>query len=210
MVTTTQFVGQFITFFFMISFWSLVVKENIAYRFVTNIYIGLSMGNFFVMAIKYLASNTFPKITSGAAIDLIIPVILGFLLWTTLYQPLGYLARWGTAIMLGAGTALSMQGQLASDLMTQLVATIKLDPTNINSILIWIMVIASMSYFIYTFTQKHILGEGYLPKFGRIILMTTFGARYANALMSRVGVGYPMLRDHVIYFIMKVLGLRPW
>jgi hypothetical protein len=208
MVSMNVFVGELLTFFFMVAFWSIIVKENPAYRLVTNVYIGLSMGNFFVMAVKYLMDNTVPAISKGS-VHLIFPIILGFLIFTTLYQPLGYLARWGTAIIMGAGTALAMQGQLSADLMTQLIATIKLTPS-VNSILIWIMVIASMSYFVYTFTRSPIIGEGIFPKFGRVILMTTFGARYANALMSRVGVGYPMLRDHVIYFILKFLGLKPW
>jgi len=208
MVTSTVIVGQLVTFLFMVCFWSIIVKENPAYSFVTNIYIGLSMGNFFVMAVRYLQLNTIPAITRGS-VTLLIPLILGVLLFTQLVPRISYLARWGTAIVIGAGTALAIQGQLSADLMTQLISTIKLQPT-VNSFLIWIMVIASISYFIYTFKVKHVLGEGYLPKFGRIILMTTFGARYANALMCRVGVGYPMLRDHVIFFILRVLGLKPW
>jgi hypothetical protein len=203
----------FLTFFFMIAFWSLIVKETMLYRFAEHVYVGLAIGNSFVMSVLYLTGNTVPAVSKGN-VTYIFPIVLGVLLFTALRRPISYMARWGSAIIMGAGTALAIQGQLGADLVQNVRATMVILPEltlrGINSILIPIMMLSAFTYFIFTITKPPFLGEGWLPKFGRVVLMATFGARYANGLMSRVGVAYPMLRDNVIYFVLKVLGLMPW
>ncbi|MFH0848529.1 MAG: hypothetical protein V1857_03415 [archaeon] len=201
------------TFFFMIAFWSITIRENPLYRLAEHIYIGLAVGNYFVMSLLFLKDNTAPAISRGMY-SYIVPLILGTLLFATLSKKVSYMSRWGSAMILGSGTALAIQGQISADLIANARATMmviaEFSLRGINSVLVPIMLVAALSYFIYTMEKRPLLGEGWLPKIGRLVLMTTFGARYANGLMSRVGVAYPMLRDNVIYYILRVLGLMPW
>lgn len=174
-------VGAFLT----LAFWSFLFKENPVFDFAEHLYIGLAAGQAIVMGwtnVRNLALNPLTREGKTAAI---IPLILGLMLYTRFLGPeLKWLNRIPTAFIVGVGTGLAFTRFTQSDLIGQIRGTM-LNLGSVNSLIIALGTLATISYFFFTTESKAISS---LNRIGRLTMMIAFGSAFGNTVMGRLSL----------------------
>src|SRR5512137_3010606 len=80
----------------------VLYKENPGYRIAEALFVGISLGNVVVMAVRSLLSSGVNPLLGGD-LRLALPVTLGLLLFTIYSKKLGKLSQWPIAVMSGVG-----------------------------------------------------------------------------------------------------------
>lgn len=174
--------------------WSLLYRENFAFRVAENLTIGLFLGftvytglgviwSRVIMAYSDFAAGS---ISGLALISMYVAAFLGVLTWTRLYEPTQWLARWPLAVLTGLGTGIAVRGAVEAQIVEQLVMPnwAAGGLATINAILIAIGTLTVLSYFLFTQRQE---GPLYATAFiGRIFMMVAFGTMLGLFLMSNI------------------------
>lgn len=167
---------------------SIMWKENPLYRITEHMMIGATAGLSVFMAYDTLQKNAFTQISQGSY-DLVIPVILGLLLFSRYSNRMKYLNRYPIAIMLGVGLGLAVRGIVEANIINQIVnmaVPLSGGPVQkLETIIVPISAIATIVFFI--FTTEHRGPIGRIAKIGRWSLMIMFGYLFANASLTRFG-----------------------
>ena len=208
-------VGETVTVLFIIMAWSYLIKDNILFKFVQATYVGLGVGHWLVMVVKYFRENTFPTISSTNPL-LILPFAIGLLLFGRLKREYLWVYKYPLAILVGAGLGLQIRGMLKAELIDQLISTMNISLTpsleGFNSVIIFIFVISAMFYFFFTVRDREVTTSGtinlrgIMTKIGQYVLMGAFGAGFAASFLGRLAVLMDVL-ENVVFFIPKMLGL---
>jgi len=208
-------VGETVTVLFIIMAWSYLIKDNILFKFVQATYVGLGVGHWLVMVVKYFRENTFPTISSTNPL-LILPFAIGLLLFGRLKREYLWVYKYPLAILVGAGLGLQIRGMLKAELIDQLISTMNISLTpsleGFNSVIIFIFVISAMFYFFFTVRDREVTTSGtinlrgIMTKIGQYVLMGAFGAGFAASFLGRLAVFMDVL-ENVVFFIPKMLGL---
>ena len=168
---------------------SYVYKENMFFRIAEHTFIGTSSGYFGALAVGVILNSGVNPLLKGKVI-LIIPIILGVLLITRYIPNVRWMSLWPTSLLVGVGTALAIRGAIRPSLVDQIVATTKpLFVANnsydsINNILMLVMVVGTLSYFIFTKEHKGALGS--VAYIGRITILAALGSSFGNTVMTRM------------------------
>jgi hypothetical protein len=174
--------------------WSLLYRENFAFRVAENLTIGLFLGFTVYTGLNVIWSRVIMaysdfsagSISGIALISMYIAAFLGVLTWARLYEPTQWLARWPLAVLTGLGTGIAVRGAVEAQLVEQLVmpnwAAGGLE--TINSILIAVGTLTVLSYFLFTQKQE---GPLYVSSFiGRVFMMVAFGTMLGLFVMSNI------------------------
>lgn len=165
-----------------LAIYSVLVKDNPFYRLVEHIFVGASAGIAIVTGIQTFKSTAWAPLVDGQAL-LIIPMLLGVLLYARYVPQVSYLNRIPLSLMMGTGAGVAMRGAVESQIVGQLSATM----IKLNSIDAWVIFVGtllSLSYFFLTYKLGKV--SGLAPKFGRYFMMAAFGAAFGNTVMGRV------------------------
>jgi len=173
------FFGSFLT----LSVLSMLWKENPCFKFGQQGIIGIVIANSVLVNMKSLNDTGIKPLMAGR-ITLIVPLVLGLMLYTRLVKEYAWLSKYPTSMMVGVGTGVMIMGTLRGQVIDQVKKTI-LDvfkATDLmgtfNGILIFIGVVSSIAFWI--FTKEHTGGLGIVSKIGRIYLMISLGANWAG------------------------------
>lgn len=192
----------------IIMFMSQLYKDNFLYRFSEYTLIGVSVGHGSVLVYNNIVSMVYTPITVKGEFILLVPILLGFLIWTRLSKRYGWVSRWPMAVILGVATALAVRGAVKTQIYDQIVATVNLaviQPTalaTVNNFITLVTAICTVMYFLYFKEQKG--AYGLAAKIGRITLMATFGNGIAMLFTSRVA----SLLAQMQFLLLQWLGLR--
>jgi hypothetical protein len=144
----------------------------------------------------------------GKNLTLIIPVILGLLLYAQFTRPTRWIIKYPLAIITSVGLSIALSGVPTANIIVQL-RSIALPLTTgnaydaVNALVVIVGVITVLSYF--TFTREHKGPLGVSAKIGRYFLMLGFGAGFGMAVISQ---GTFLL--NVLFFLLRDwLGLLP-
>ncbi|MEM4727717.1 MAG: hypothetical protein QXD04_05650, partial [Candidatus Bathyarchaeia archaeon] len=121
----------------------------------------------------------------GGRWTLIIPTILGFLLYTAISERYRFLSRWGAAAITGSGLGFAVSRAIPVQILGQVkMFYIKLDGSDAFGIINWIIIsitaITTIMYFTFTREHKGILGT--VSKIGRWSMMIAFGATFGSTI----------------------------
>lgn len=164
---------------------SFAFKDNPLYRLVENVYVGISAGHAIVLGWMNIRDmGITPLITKGQW-SLLIPLILGVLLYTRYFKKISWLSRFPLALLVGIGTGLAIRGTVGSQIVSQIKGTI-LPLNSINNILIVLGTLGVLTYFF--FSAEHKGGLKYVSAFGRYVMMVSFGAAFGNTVMGRMAL----------------------
>jgi hypothetical protein len=193
--------------FFVIAIFSFAFRDNIAFRFSEHTYIGVMMAYQFVIAVKYILDQGTAKLSAGNT-AIIIPMILGLLLYTRYTKEYFYLSRWSLSLIIGVMTGLYLstiiQAQIIAQVKSTIVPLTGVDfMTTINNLLIICMVILSLYYFIFTSTIRE--QTPLLPRLGRYIIMVALGVAFGGTVATRYGLFTGQLQ----FLMYDWLGLIP-
>lgn len=182
-------------------------KENIAYRFAEHTMIGVGFGISIVQAVRLIRDSAVIPLTQGTY-HLIIPIILGIVLYCQFFRSTRWVSRYAISLLVGVGTGIAAVGVIQAQVVAQVLSVIR--PPSIPTPLSWfnylfmgIGLLCTSSYFILTREHK---GPLHVPtRIGRYLIMLGLGAYFGNTVMFRE----TMLAGRVEYML-RVFRIIPW
>ena len=189
--------------FFVYSY--ILYKETVLFKFAEYTFLGVAIGNTLVVATKTIETGCIGKI-SGGDVLYVVPLILGLMVFSRLTDQWKDLSRWGIAVLIGAGTGLTLamgahtRFRTLSACITPLLSA-KSATDYLGAVLLVIGAICVIIYFQFTsYWDRPSLN--YVRKVGRIFLMVAFGAQFGAVVLTRLSTLTGRL-----YFIVHALGL---
>jgi hypothetical protein len=182
---------------------SVFAKKNPAFDVAQPIFLGVAAGHAFLTNLETIRSVI---VSIGQDWKGVIPVVLGALVLTRLVPKWSSVSRLSMAIIGATGAALGLRGALDSEILGQVKATL-VPLTNLDNIILFLGVVSTLAYFL--FTKKaagSLTGNGalkFVPEIGKIVMMVAFGASFGNATMGRLS----LLIDRVAFLLKDWIGL---
>jgi hypothetical protein len=172
--------------------WSLpLYKDNPVYRVSQNLFVGACAGHAIGVAIGNIMRYGLRPLFQDGQIKLLIPVLLGILLYSRFFPRIAWLSRWPVAFLVGVGVGQAIYRSLRSQVINQTAAAITKLPAatvgaTINGLISVIGLLAVLTYFVFTIPQT-----GFVKRFsqaGRWLMMVTFGVSFGNVVAGRISV----------------------
>ncbi|HEY2955187.1 MAG TPA: hypothetical protein VGK89_08055 [Candidatus Eisenbacteria bacterium] len=210
-LTTADGLGVWIGALLTLCVFSFLYKDNPFYKVAEHLFVGVSAGYYIILywwtslypnlyqpLVKAFAGHGVTARTGFLAAEqgdyrgwLMIPGVLGLLLFTRFFGRIGWLSRWPLAVIIGVYVGLQTTGFAQSDLVAQ--AQASMQPlwtgnlaTSVNAIVFTVGLVTSLLFFF--FSREHRGGLGVVSKIGIFFLMVSFGAGYGYTVMSRVSL----------------------
>lgn len=181
--------------------YSFLWKENRFFRAFQNLYVGLAAGYSLVVNFNNIKRQAWGPLTKGTDVWVIVPMILGILLFARLSKKYAWVARYPMAFLMGIGSALSMKA-IESDFVRQIQASL-ISWKGVgfagvfNNLVLSLGTALALSYFFFTFKPNAV--SNYTARLGRWVLMLCFGAAFGSAVQGRLSLVIAqaqfMLRD---------------
>ncbi len=177
--------------FCILGMWSFLYKENPVFRVCEHIFVGGAAGHAIGMAIGNIHRYGTKPLFQENQLTLLIPIVLGILLYARFFPQVSWLSRWPVAFLTGVGTGQSIYTALRTQVINQTLGAITKIPAattgaTVNAIISLIGLLAVLSYFIFSIRQS-----GPVLKFsqlGRWLMMVTFGVSFGNVVAGRISV----------------------
>lgn len=205
-----EIIGSFIAAGLTLMVFSYIFGDNVLFKLAAHIFVGVAVG--YAMIVVW-HEVFYPAFSSGNVVSvlpaLILCVLLIFKIRPTQGGVTNVLGSLALAFVLGVGVALAIGGALVGTLLPQISAlvNISLNPNHypdtenevglvlwLNNIIMVLGTIGTFFYFTFTVRSQGFLGglrEGWVrfwAGMGRLMLIFTLGALFANAFSSRVAL----------------------
>lgn len=173
-----------------LAIYTFLYKDNPVYRLAESWLIGLSIGYTLVIFWQTtLIDNLFsPLFGEGRAI-MIIPLILGLLMFSRFFKNISWMSRIPIAFMIGAGAGVSIPVMLYARTLKQVSASVM--PLigdngvfNFEALVIAVGLLSTLAYFYFSREHKGAMGKA--AKLGTYFLMIFFGTTFGYTVMSRM------------------------
>ncbi|MBI1879525.1 MAG: hypothetical protein HYR94_15115 [Chloroflexi bacterium] len=216
-------IGLFIAAGLTLMVFSYIFGDNVLFKLASHIFVGVAVG--YAMLVVW-HQVFYPALSSGNVVSvlpaLILCVLLIFKIRPTQGGVTNALGSLALAFVLGVGAALAIGGALFGTLLPQMSAmiNISLNPNHypdtenevglvlwLNNIIIVLGAIGTFFYFTFAVRSEGFLGglrEGFVrfwAGMGRLMLIFTLGALFANTVSSRVALLVSRLQ-----FLMGLFG----
>jgi hypothetical protein len=204
-----------------LAIFSFLFKDNPIYRFAEHLFVGIAAG--YIISIQFnqvFLPNLWRPFTRALAqgvrypftgrapeiwdVLLIVPFVLGFLMFTKFHERSSWLARWPMAAVVGTFSGLAIIGFAQGDLIPQIQANLlpivkpgsweafARDPGLFTALqVLWnpILIVGVFCCLVYFFFSKEHKGvTGGTAKVGIWFLMISFGASYGNTVSTRISL----------------------
>jgi hypothetical protein len=205
-----ELIGPLIAAVLTIMVFSYILGDNVLFRLASHIFVGVAVG-YAIVVIGY--EVFFPAISSGNTVSVLPALILCIFLVFKIRPKQGHIGKvLGSitlAFLLGVGVALTIGGAIFGTLMPQVQAmiNISLNPNHypdtenevglviwLNNIIIVLGTVGTVFYFTFAVRAHGVLGglrEGivrFWAGMGRLIIIFTLGALFANTFNSRMAL----------------------
>ena len=203
-------IGSVIAFVLTLMIFSYIFGDNILFKLASHIFVGVALGYALVVTWHGVF---WPALTTGNLITVLPALLLCLLLIFKVRSAQGkvghVLGNIPLAYILGVGAALAIGGALFGTLFPQVLATtaISLNPNHypdteqevglviwLNNIIIVLGTVGTFFYFTFAVRSHGLLGglqEGFVrfwAGMGRLMIIFTLGALFANAVSARVAL----------------------
>jgi hypothetical protein len=181
-----EFFGVTIAAFFTLSLYSFLYKDNIFYKLAEHIFAGISAGYYVGLIWHSVIKQQLwlPLMNEGQYL-LIIPGILGILMFTRFISKISWFSRLALAFVVGNTAGITLIRQLHGMVLPQVRSTF-LNLTDAASIVMVIGVISTIIYFY--FSKEHKGALGLVAQVGIWFIMVSFGASFGYTVMARVSL----------------------
>lgn len=182
-------IGTWIAAGLTLAFFSFLYKDNPFYKFAEHLYVGVSagFGVIYVWAFD-LKPMLIDRFISEQGIErwiLLVPAILGILMFSRWLGKIGYLSRLPISFTVGIGAGLGITASIQGFLLPQIQGTL-LPLTTINNILLVVGVISTIMYFYFS---REFKGKSrYILRLGIVFIMVSFGASFGYTVMARISL----------------------
>lgn len=200
-------IGLWVGWLLMLMIYSLpLYKENVTYRFAEYTYVGIALAITVITNFAYVVGVAINPLLDGEIL-MIVPLVLGCLMFTMLIPEYRWLSRYPIALLVGAGFGLGIRGTIGPNLQDAIISTITA-PTEggamawFNFAYIAVGLICSIMYFLLTIEQTGVLKAP--TRIGRLFIMVGLGGYFGNTVLFR----FTMLTGRAQFFL-QVLKLIP-
>jgi len=188
----------------VVSMLSFVWKENPLYRLMEHIFVGLAAGQAVAAAYAVIQTSCITPVSQGS-VWLVIPALLGCMLYLRYTKQSAWLARIPSSMLLGIGLGVGTSAAIASDVVAQIRATL-LPLNSFTNVVLIVGLLTTLSYFLFTVFAASNSRNSYvslLPATGQLVMMVFFGAQVGNVVSGRLS----MLVAKFQFLLGDVLGL---
>ena len=179
--------------------YSFLYKDNPLFKFAEHLFVGVSAGYLLTITfhdnfIPYIYDPLKSVFTEGkyGELSILIPAILGMMMFAQFTQKYSWLVRIPFAFMVGYYAGASITPGMQADIFEQIRGTaepfgnIEAISEIINAILILIGVICTLMFFFFSKEHKGFVGG--VSEVGIVFLMIGFGAAFGYTVMSRISL----------------------
>ena len=186
LATAKVWAGALCTF----AIYSFLWKENRFFRAFQNLFVGLAAGYSLVVNFNNIKRQAWGPLIDKGDLSMLVPMLLGILLFTRLSKKYSWVARYPMAFLMGIGSALSMKA-IESDFVRQIQASIitwqgKGIGGTFNNLVLTLGTAFALVYFFFTF--KPTKATELTGRLGRWVLMLCFGAAFGSAVQGRLSL----------------------
>ena len=206
-------IGVWISALLTLGIFSFLYKDNPAYKLCEHLFVGVSAGYYVVLNyFSVVRPNLLDPLVQGDGhggrdFFLLVPLVLGILLFSRFFPKGDWLSRWSIALILGVYPALRITGFGQGDFVEQIHGTmlplwVAGNPgATIGN---WILVVGLLTTLIFFFFSKEHKGAlGGTARVGVYFLMVSFGASYGYTVMARIS----LLIGRVMFLLHDWLGV---
>ncbi|MCK4607523.1 MAG: hypothetical protein KAU35_09525 [candidate division Zixibacteria bacterium] len=169
---------------------SFLYRDNPVYKMAESLLIGVSIGyTLVVIWSSTLVDLLFRPLFLDGMLPLIIPLVLGLLMFGRFHRATSSLSRLPIAVMIGSGAGVAIPAMLDARILKQLSATVMPVLTasgipDLSAIVIIGGVVTTLCYFYFSREHKGALGSA--ATVGTWFLMVFFGTTFGYTVMSRM------------------------
>ena len=177
-----ELLGMALGTFLIFSTLSMLYKDNPFFRVGQMAVMGSSIAHFILLNMQNVYNNAWTPLMGGDIL-MVIPLVLGLLMYSRLKKSTAWLARYPSSVLIGIGTGVMVAGTVSGQVLDQIAVTITdvLNGGGINSMIIAVGVVTSITFFV--FTKEHTGVVGSSAKIGRKFLMISLGANWSGELV---------------------------
>ena len=189
-------IGVWINAFLTLCILSFLYKDNAFFRFAESLFAGLSLGYYIGLSVQNtlrpnLFNPLFHQPTEGLNLLLVVPMLLGVLLYFRYIPRIAWMARIALAVYVGYYSGVTLVQKLHGEVLPQSRDTIMSVTTGgaaniLSNIVIIIGVFSVLIYFYFSAEHKGALGK--VSRVGVWFLMISFGASFGYTVMARVSL----------------------
>ncbi len=200
-------IGVWIAAFLTLCVWSYLIKDNRFFTLAEYTFVSMMTAHAIVMGIFTIRSYASVPLARGD-FSVLLPIVVGPLLYATLWKKYYWISKWPTALLVGVGTGLAIRGFISAQIVGQVIGLINTANvtgdavTVINSALIIILAMGTISYFVFTIPTKN-RAVSNLNRIGRAAMMLAFGAVMGNGLLA----DFARLMQRMVFLLVGWLGL---
>lgn len=188
------------TALFTLAIFSFLYRDNPVYRVAEHVFAGLSAGYFAGLIYQSVLVQQLWQPLVGGDYWLILPGVLGALMFARLASKWSWLSRVALAFVIGANSGILLMQQLHGIVLPQVAETfINLD--TIKGALIVIGVVCTLFYFYFSKPHTGVLGG--VATVGIWFIMISFGSHFGYTVMARVS----LLIGRVQFLMITWLGI---
>ncbi len=184
---------------------SFLYKDNPFFKIAEHLFVGLAAG--YVVAIEFFnvfKPNLWDPLVSGRDWWLLIPFMLGLMMFTRFSKKHSWISRWPLAYIVGIYSGMAVIGFTEGDLMRQVQASVVvpvsteaiagfaqhpglLSALNMfsNPVIVFGLICILIYFF---FSLEHRGTAGFFARVGTGLLMVGFGAGYGYTVMTRIAL----------------------
>jgi len=196
-----EFIGTYIAAFLTLAIYSFLYKDNPFYKLAEHIFAGISAG-YYVGLVWHsiIKQQLLNPLLQYHQYLLIIPGVLGVLMFTRFIPKISWVSRISLAFVIGNTAGITLIQQLHGIVLPQIRCTF-LDITQISELVMVVGVISTLIYFYFSKEHKGVLG--FTANVGIWFIMVAFGASFGYTVMARVS----LLIGRVQFLMIDWLGL---
>ncbi len=182
--------GTLIAGILTLAIYTFLYKDNPVYRIAESWLIGLSIGYTLVIFWQTtLVDNLFNPLFGDGKFIMILPLILGLLMFSRFSKKISWMSRIPIAFMIGAGAGVAIPAMLYARTLKQVSASVmpllaENGVFNFDALVVVVGLLSTLAYFYFSREHKGVMGKA--AKLGTYFLMIFFGTTFGYTVMSRM------------------------
>ncbi|MEW5994486.1 MAG: hypothetical protein AB1744_08835 [Candidatus Zixiibacteriota bacterium] len=191
-MSAAEIVQIWVAAFFTLAIFSFLYKDNPFYKLAEHIFAGLSAGYYIGLIWESVVMQQLWTPMMQGRWWLIIPGVLGTLMFARLIPRYSWISRIALAFVMGTTAGIFLISQLHGVVLKQMQATmLALGGTDgfVSALLAIVIVVGTVSTLIYFYFSKEHKGLlGATAKVGIWFIMVSFGAHFGYTVMARISL----------------------
>jgi hypothetical protein len=207
-------IGTWIAALLTLGAFSFLYKDNPWFRFTESLFAGISLGYYVGIVLNQtLVPNLFKPMAEdfGKNWDLLVPGLLGLLLYMRYAPRAGWMSRYALSIYVAYDIGLDFTRRIHGEVLPQLArAIVPLSKFDAHTILVSLVfaigVFSVLIYFFFSKEQDQVTRR--IARVGIWFLMISFGAAFGFTVMGRVALLIGRLNFLILDWIYPLIGIR--